>query len=61
MSRRNPCIFQSVTLLSSVVYASTCHWEMTLSDRHGHMGESRRLEFSIGNLITCVNDAYLED
>ena len=34
---------------------------MTVYDRHGHMGESRGLELSIGNRLTCVKDAYLEE
>ena len=34
---------------------------MTVWDKHGHMGESRGLELSIGNRLTCVKDAYLEE
>ena len=54
-------VFQGVTLLKSVVRNSTCHRNMTVLDRHGHIGRSKGLELSIRNLLTCVKDAYLED
>ncbi|XP_057525492.1 uncharacterized protein LOC130804877 [Amaranthus tricolor] len=54
-------VFQGVTLLSSAVSAFNCHEEMTIYDRHGHMGESRGLELSIENCLTSVKDAYLEE
>ena len=54
-------VVQSVTLFSSAVSASTCHQEMTVWDRHCHMGESRGLKLSNGNRLICVRDAYLEE
>ena len=54
-------VFQGVTLLSSAVSTSTCHWKIRVCDRHGHMSKSRGLDFSIGNPLKCVKDAYLED
>ena len=54
-------VFQGVTLLSSVVSASTCHQEIMVWDRHCHIVKSRGLDLSIENCLTCVKDAYLED
>jgi hypothetical protein len=54
-------LFEGVTLLSSAGGASTCHQEMAVADRHVLVGESSELGMSMGNCLTCVEGAYLED
>ena len=53
-------MFFECQLLTSASSAYTCHNEMIVWNRQGHMGESKEPDFSFGNLLKCVKDAYLE-